>query len=133
MVIANSFDMFLIKAVFELLADLLKFLKKPIEQSCLWLDYFKARRKAVFFRRDGIDGDTYNKHAIFISIDAKIYEAKEFSMLALGLRRNGWKVTFLLNHAKNRWIKRYLKIYGFSDFVYWNTLEQKFAKSTDDI
>ena len=76
--------MFLIQAVFELLADLLKFLKKPIEQSCLWLDYFKTRRKAVFFRRDKINEDKWGKHAIFISIDAKIYEAKEFSMLALG-------------------------------------------------
>ena len=95
MAIVTSFDMFLIQVVFEFLADLLKFLKKPIEQFCLWLDYFKAKSKAAFFRRDGIVGDTYDKHVIFISIDAKIYEAKEFSMLALGLRRNGWQVRYL--------------------------------------
>jgi hypothetical protein len=45
---------------------------------------------------------------------------KSEAMLAVGLRREGWRVRILLRNRNDRWAIRYFRAFGLDDFVYWS-------------
>ncbi len=106
--------------------DILKIMTQPVRQYRLWHDYLQAWTNASFIRNKHLHSTHYEGNLLIVAMDFRIYEIKLFSILAAELHRSGMIPHVLLgNRRKQYWQKRYFKIYGVKNFIYWDEIAKK--------
>lgn len=101
--------------------DIGRHIRHPLEQEEVWRDYFKTYEDTGFIRDHQFHGNP-QEIVLFVPASGMVYEAKLFSMLALGLRMQGYRPVVLLSRSYT-WSKRYFRAFGVDEFVFWEDVK----------
>jgi hypothetical protein len=102
------------------LADVVSFVNDPRAYLLVISDYL-ASRKAATFLRTLPPPSVSAPNLLILSMTDSVYNAKVESMLALALRRRGWKVCVLTSNIYTR-AKRIFRAFGITQFVAFEEL-----------
>jgi hypothetical protein len=111
-----------LRLIGDQLHDLSGWLKRPTEQKLLSSD-FRATQKNAQFLRDLPPLSETAPIVLIAAVDSPFYEVKQLSMMAVGLRLQGWRPVVLTNSPRKRWNRRYFGAFGLCEFVYWDLQE----------
>lgn len=112
---------------FPAVIDVGRLVRSPRHESAVWRDYLRTRREMAFLREHRVPAGA-KRVAVFV-LTENVYTLKLQLALASGLRLQGWSAVVLVGGPHLRWVKRYARAVGISEFARYD----QFAPGADEL
>ncbi|MDX2227607.1 MAG: hypothetical protein SFY92_11035 [Verrucomicrobiae bacterium] len=103
-----------------LLTDLVSWVREPRQEWDVWRAFATMRREAAFLRSGNFPPPDRGR-LLIANLSNSICWAQMHSLLAIGLRMEGWTVSVLTSRL-HPWANRVFTAHGITDFVYWEDI-----------